>query len=58
MKKTKYHTVGTFLKSNRKIVERNTIGTLSSLMHDGFSALAQTQLKGGVFNKCHGPNVR
>jgi hypothetical protein len=45
--KTKNTTVGTFFKSNRKIVERDNIDTLSSQMHVGFSALVQTQLKGG-----------
>jgi hypothetical protein len=32
--KKKYHTVGTFHKSNRKIVERGKIDTTSKQIHD------------------------
>ena len=34
MKSKKYHTVGTFPKSNRKIVERGKIDTTNTHVHD------------------------
>ena len=34
IKKNKYHTVGTFSKSNRKVVEIGKIGTLNTHIHD------------------------
>jgi hypothetical protein len=34
MKNKKYHTIGTFLKSIRKITERGNINTPKTKMHD------------------------
>ena len=35
MKNQKYHTVGTVLNSNRKIVDRDKIETTNTQIHDG-----------------------
>ena len=39
MKNKKYHTVGTVPKSNRKIVERGKIDTLSTQIHDCYDKI-------------------
>ena len=51
MKNKTYHTVGTILKSNIKIIERGKIDTLNTLIHDRSLSIIGTGISidsGGV----------